>query len=61
MKDQDSKLNIMTIVLKSIINCQTMRVKENFQMTCFGHAFFFKACQYANVNERVCKGFKCIS
>jgi hypothetical protein len=39
VKDEGSKLNIMTIVLKSIISCKAMGMEESFKATCFGCAF----------------------
>jgi hypothetical protein len=44
VKDEGSNLNAMTGALKSIINCEYLGIKENFEGTCFGHAFS-KACQ----------------
>jgi hypothetical protein len=44
VKDEGANLNAMTIVLNSIIDCEMLNVIENFQATCFGHAFS-KACQ----------------
>jgi hypothetical protein len=32
-------MNTMTIVLKSIINCETLGMVKSFQVTCFEHAF----------------------
>ncbi len=43
VKDEGSNLNTMTIVLKSVINCNILRLQESFQGSCFGHAFS-KAC-----------------
>jgi hypothetical protein len=50
----------MTIALKTIVNYETLGVIETFQSTCFEHAFF-KACQLAIENEKVCKSFKYVS
>jgi hypothetical protein len=36
----------MTFTLKVIISCDILGLKESYQNTYFGHAFF-KACQYA--------------
>jgi hypothetical protein len=44
----------LTVALKSIVSCDVLGLEENFQGTCFGHAFS-KACQYATTNEKVCK------
>jgi hypothetical protein len=35
-------------------------LEENFQGTCFSHAFL-KTCQYAKTNEKVCKRLKYVS
>jgi hypothetical protein len=39
MKDEGSNLNTLTNVLKSIVKCETLGLKENFQGTCFGHVY----------------------
>ncbi len=44
VKDEGSNFNIMTIILKSNLSCDMLGLEENFQGTCFGHAFS-KACQ----------------
>jgi hypothetical protein len=38
-KDEGSNLNTMTIVLKIVVNCEVLGLDENFQGSCFGHAF----------------------
>jgi hypothetical protein len=37
-----------------------LNLEENLQRTCFSHAFL-KTCQYAKINEKVCKGLKHVS
>lgn len=44
-------LNTLTIVIKSILKCEYLDLKESFQRTCFKHVFFSKAYQ------KVYKGF----
>jgi hypothetical protein len=44
-------------VLKSIVNCESLGLEENFQGTYFGHAFS-KACQYGIAKEKVYKNLK---
>jgi len=39
VKDEGSNMNTMIIVLKSIINCETLGISKSFQVTCFEHAF----------------------
>jgi len=39
VNDEKSNLNIMIVVLKTKVNCETLNVTESFQGTCFGHAF----------------------
>ncbi len=56
MKDEGSNLNTLTHVLKSVVKCETLALKESFQ-TCFGCAFS-KVCQYATTNDKVCKNLK---
>ncbi len=55
VKNKRSNLNIINVALKSIISCDVLDLGENFQGTCFSHAFL-KTCQYAKTNEKVCKG-----
>jgi len=45
VKDERSNLNAMTFTLKVIVNCDILVLKESYQNTYFGHAFF-KVCQY---------------
>ncbi len=53
VKDEGCNLKIMTTILKSII-FDMLGLEENFQGTCFAHAFS-TACQYATIEEKVCK------
>jgi hypothetical protein len=39
VKDEGSNFNSLTIVLKSIVSCESFELEETFQSTCFGHAF----------------------
>jgi hypothetical protein len=45
VKDEGEKLNVMTTILKFMVNYEVLGMEESFQGTCFGHAFS-KACQY---------------
>ncbi len=54
VKDEWSNLMTMIYTLKSNVKCEVLALDESFQGTCFGHVFF-KACQYATINEKVCK------
>jgi len=60
VKDEESNLNALTNVLKSIVKCDSLGIEESFQGTCFGHAFS-KACQYGTIEEKVCKNLKYVS
>ncbi len=60
VKDEGSNLNTMTTTLKSIVSCDLLGLEESFQGTCFGHAFS-KACQYATIEEKVCKDLQYVS
>jgi hypothetical protein len=60
VKDEGSNLNIMTIALKSIINCDVLSLEESFQGICFGHAFS-KACQSTTTIEKLCKDLQYVS
>jgi hypothetical protein len=44
----------MIIALKVPINCDIVVLEENYQNIFFGHAFY-KACQYATMDENICK------
>jgi hypothetical protein len=57
VKDEGSKLNKLTNVLKSIVKCATLGLEESFQGTYFGHVFS-KTCQYATTDDKVCKNLK---
>jgi hypothetical protein len=39
VKDEESNLNVMMIILKSIVTCEVLGLDESFQCTCFGYAF----------------------
>jgi hypothetical protein len=54
VKDERSNLNAMTFTLKVIVSCDILGLKELYQNTYFGHAFF-KACQYATTYYYFCK------
>jgi len=43
VKDGGFNFNNMIIVLKLVVNYEALGIEENYQRTCFGHAFF-KAC-----------------
>jgi hypothetical protein len=43
VKDEGFNLNIMIFTLKTIRSYDILGLKENYQGTCFGHAFS-KAC-----------------
>ncbi len=60
VKNERCNLNIITVALKSTISCDVLGLEENFQGTCFNHAFL-KTCQYAKTNEKVCKRLKYVS
>ncbi len=51
VKNKGSNLNTLTIVLKSIVKCEGLNLKENFQRTCFEHGFS-KAYQYVTTNDK---------
>jgi hypothetical protein len=43
--------------LSLLFCCETLGLEESFQGYCFGHAFS-KACQYAIIEDKVCKNVK---
>ncbi len=50
----------MITTFKSNFKCEILGLDEGFQGICFGHVFF-KACQYATINEKVYKNLWFIS
>jgi uncharacterized protein with NAD-binding domain and iron-sulfur cluster len=60
VKDEGANLNAMTTTYKFVVDYEVFGMEENFQGTCFGHAFF-KACQYGTNKEFFCKNLKHIS
>jgi len=60
VKDEGSNLNTLTNALTSVLKCETLGLEESFQGTCFGHVFS-KACQYATIDDKVCKNLKYVS
>jgi hypothetical protein len=60
VKDQGSNLNTLSNAFKSVVKCEILGLEENFQGTCFGHVFS-KACQYASIDDKVCKDLKYVS
>jgi hypothetical protein len=59
VKDEGTNSNTMTIALKSIVSYDILSLIESFQGSFFGHTFF-KACQYALINDFFCNGLKYI-
>jgi hypothetical protein len=60
VKDEGSNLNAMTIVLKSIMQCELLNLDESFKSTFFGHVFS-NACHHVTIVEKVCKNLIFIS
>jgi hypothetical protein len=60
VKDEGSNLNTFNNALKFIVKCETLGLKEKFHGTCCDHASS-KACQYATINDKVCKNLKYVS
>ncbi len=60
VKDDGSNLNVITPTLKSIVSCECLGLKENFQGPCFGYVFL-KTFQYATTNEKMCQNFMYVS
>lgn len=55
LKHKGFNLNAMIIIFKSILNCETLGVEENFQWNCSGQDFS-KAYIYVTIEEKKCKG-----
>jgi hypothetical protein len=47
----------MTNALKFVVYCETLSLEESFQGYYFGCAFS-KACQYAKIENKMCKNLK---
>jgi hypothetical protein len=60
VKNDGSNLNVMSIVLKFVVNCEILGLDESFQSFYFGHVFS-KACQYATTNKKICRNLKFVS
>ncbi len=59
VKDERFNLNIMTLTLKFVVSCDVLGLEEKFQGT-FNKPFI-KACQYATIDEKICKCLRSIS
>jgi hypothetical protein len=57
VKDEGANLT-MTTSFKFIVNCEVLGLEENFNDTCFGHAF---SKTYLTAKERLCKNLKFVS
>jgi hypothetical protein len=60
VKDEGSNFNTLTNALKSVVKCETLGLEKSFQGICFGHVFS-KACEYATIDDKVCKNLKYVS
>jgi hypothetical protein len=54
VKDEGANLNVMTTIVKIVVDCEVLGMEDKFQSTCFGHAFF-KACQYGTIKKKFVK------
>ncbi len=43
--------------MKLVVKCETLGLDKSLQGTCFGHSFS-KACQYATIDDKICKNLK---
>ncbi len=59
VKGEGSNFNATTIALKYIINCESLRLKESFQGTCFG--CFFICISIWHYKGKVFKNLKYVS
>jgi hypothetical protein len=60
VKNEGVNVDAMTMAFKIVINCDILGLEESFNGTCFGHVFS-KTCQYAIIEEKICKNLKFIS
>ncbi len=59
MKDEGFNLNTMAFILKSNVSCETLSLQNQISIY-FGHVFS-KACQYATIDEKMCKNIRFVS
>ncbi len=57
VKDEGANLNALTVILKSMVDCEVLGMEKSFQGSCFGH-LFYKACQYGTTKKKVCKNLR---
>lgn len=57
VKNEKSNLNIITTILKFVINCEVLDLEKSFQSTYFGHVFC-KAHHIATRDVKVYMNFK---
>ncbi len=60
MKNGGYNLNVMTYVLKYVVNCERLGLQESLNDTSFGHVFS-KACQYATIDKKVYRSIRYVS
>jgi hypothetical protein len=50
----------MTLALRFVVSYDILGLEENFNGSCFGHAFS-KSCQYGTTEKKVCKDMRFVS
>ncbi len=54
MKVKGSNSNTMIVTLKIGVSCDILGLEQSYKGICFKHEFS-KACQYAIMDEKLCK------
>jgi hypothetical protein len=60
VKDEGVNSNAMITILKLVVSCQNLGLKDAFQGTCFGHTMS-KVCQYGTMDDKVSIGLHEVS
>ncbi len=57
VKDEGSNLNTLTNVLKFVVKCETLGLEKKLLRNLFWSCFS-KVCQYATIDDKVCRNLK---
>jgi hypothetical protein len=60
VKDEGNNLGSMAMTLKSIVECEPLKMLRMYENTCFGYVML-KACQYATNDDKVLIGLTLVS
>ncbi len=60
VKYEGNNLGTLFITLRSIIDCELLKLLWVYESTCFGHVMF-KTCQYATNDDKISMGLTLVS